>query len=79
MRKKVLLNAFPFRNKEDVDACRAKFGWNIPAVVDKLAGEGEARLLKESKLVVEKLRENGLPGVYVSTRGRPELARFILE
>jgi hypothetical protein len=30
-------------------------------------------------MVVEKMRANGLPGVYVSTRGRPELARFILD
>jgi hypothetical protein len=80
MRQNVLLNVFPFRGKEDIDACRARFGWKIPDVTDRLAAEGgEARLIKESKLVVEKLRENGLPGVYVSTRGKPELARFILD
>jgi len=80
LKSSVLLNVFPFRDKEDIDACRARFGWKIPEVADKLATEGgEARLIRESRMVVEKMRENGLPGVYVSTRGRPELARFILD
>jgi 5,10-methylenetetrahydrofolate reductase len=80
LRQNVLLNVFPFRDKADIEACRARFGWKIPEVADRLAEEGgEARLIKESKMVVEKMRENRLPGVYVSTRGRPELARFILD
>jgi len=80
LRQNVLLNAFPFRDKADIEACRARFGWKIPDVADRLADEGgEARLIKESKMVVEKMRENRLPGVYVSTRGKPELARFILD
>jgi 5,10-methylenetetrahydrofolate reductase len=80
MRQNVLLNVFPFRDKEDIEACRVRFGWKIPDVIDRLAEEGgEARLIKESKMVVEKMRENRLPGVYVSTRGKPELARFILD
>jgi len=77
--KNVLLNVFPFRDKADIEACRARFGWKIPASLDRLASEGEPRLLKESRRVVEKMREDRLPGVYVSTRGRPELARFILD
>jgi 5,10-methylenetetrahydrofolate reductase len=80
LRSSVLLNVFPFRDKDDIQACRVRFGWKIPDVADRLAEEGgEARLIKESKMVVEKMRENRLPGVYVSTRGRPELARFILD
>jgi len=80
MRGNVLLNIFPFRSKEDMDSCTARFGWKIPDVAYRLAEEGgEARLIKESKMVVEKMRESRLPGVYVSTRGRPELARFILD
>ncbi|MCS4540258.1 MAG: methylenetetrahydrofolate reductase [Thaumarchaeota archaeon] len=75
----VLLNIFPFRSKEDIDACRARFGWNIPKEMDMIAQEGEARLLKEGKLIVERIREQKLSGVFVSTRGRPELARFILD
>ena len=80
LKANVLLNVFPFRDKEDIDACRKRFGWKIPEVADKLAEEGgEARLIKESRTVVEKMREKRLPGVYVSTRGRPEIARFILD
>ena len=78
--KRVLLNVFPFRDKADIEACRKRFGWKIPQRLDALADEGgEARLLKESRSVVEKMRADKLPGVYVSTRGRPELARFMLD
>jgi 5,10-methylenetetrahydrofolate reductase len=80
LKRRVLLNVFPFRDKEDIDACRKRFGWNIPSSLDRMAEEGgEARLLRESRSVVEKMRTDRLPGVYVSTRGRPELARFILD
>ncbi len=75
----VLLNIFPFMSKEDIDACRARFGWKIPKEMDVIAQQGEARLLKEGKLIVEKIREEKLSGVFVSTRGKPELARFILD
>ncbi len=76
----VLLNVFPFTGKEDIDACRKRFGWDISAALDRMAIDGgEARLLKESRSVVEKMRDDHLPGVYVSTRGKPELARFILD
>jgi hypothetical protein len=78
-RDRVFLNVFPFRDREDIQSCRTKFGWRIPEELDKLAADGEPRLLKEAKAVVESLRERRLPGVYVSTRGRPELARFILD
>jgi 5,10-methylenetetrahydrofolate reductase len=80
LRSNVLLNVFPFRDVEDIESCRRRFNWRIPETLDKMAREGgEARLLRESKSVVEKMREDQLPGVYVSTRGRPELARFILD
>lgn len=80
LKRRVLLNVFPFRDKEDIEACRARFKWNIPSSIDKMAVDGgEPRLLKESRSVVERMRDERLPGVYVSTRGRPELARFILD
>jgi 5,10-methylenetetrahydrofolate reductase len=80
LRQRVLLNVFPFRDKEDIAFCRKRFNWNIPVALERMAEEGgEARLLKESRLVVERMRSERLPGVYVSTRGRPELARFILD
>ena len=80
LEKRVLLNVFPFRDREDIESCRSRFNWHIPPALDKMAEEGgEARLLKESRSVVDKIRAHKLPGVYVSTRGRPELARFILD
>ncbi len=80
LRSSVLLNVFPFKDEEDIQSCRRRFGWSIPETLDRMAREGgEAMLLKESRSVVEKIREERLRGVYVSTRGRPELARFILD
>ncbi|MDA4135137.1 MAG: methylenetetrahydrofolate reductase [Thaumarchaeota archaeon] len=77
--KRVLPNVFPFRDRDDIQACRTRFGWNLPTELDSMAVEGERRLLKEARGVVEALRGRGLPGVYVSTRGKPELAKFILD
>jgi 5,10-methylenetetrahydrofolate reductase len=79
LEKKVLHNIFPFRSREDVQACRERFGWDLPPELDRIAAEGERRLLKEAKGVTDALRERGFPGVYVSTRGKPELARYILD
>lgn len=76
---RVLLNVFPFTGAEDIENCRKKFGWNLPSNLDKIARGGEAALLREARKVAERLEEEGSPGVYVSTRGRPELARFILD
>ncbi len=76
---RVLLNVFPFTGAEDIEKCREKFGWSLPSTLDKIARGGEAALLREARKVAERLEEEGSPGVYVSTRGRPELARFILD
>jgi hypothetical protein len=76
---RVLLNVFPFRSRDDIDYCRKKFGWDIPSHLDAIAAKGEPELLKEAKRVADRLRAVGCQGVYVSTRGRPELARFILD
>ncbi len=79
LERKVLHNIFPFRSREDVQACRERFGWDLPPELDKIAAEGERSLLKEARGVTDALRARGLPGVYVSTRGKPELARYILD
>jgi 5,10-methylenetetrahydrofolate reductase len=79
LEKKVLHNIFPFRSREDIDACRARFGWDLPRELDMIAEQGEPSLLREARSVVEALEQRKLPGVYVSTRGKPELARFILD
>lgn len=76
---KVLLNVFPFRNAEDVAACRAKFGWELPNRLDTIARKGENALLSEAKQVADAVQRRGLPGIYVTTRGKPEIARFILD
>jgi len=75
---RVLLNAFPFRDAEDIDTCRRKFGWSLPERLEKIAQGGERALLSEAKRVADLVQKSGFPGIYVTTRGRPELARFIL-
>jgi hypothetical protein len=79
LRSKVLLNVFPFRSKDDVVSCRKKFGWNLPDELDLLADRGETELLKEARRVAVGIANSGSSGVYVSTRGRPEVARYILD
>ena len=79
LEKKVLHNIFPFRSGDDVRACRERFGWDLPPELDRIAKEGERSLLREARAVTDALRDEGLPGVYVSTRGKPELARYILD
>lgn len=76
---RVMLNVFPFRNRQDVENCRTKFGWDLPARLDTIARGGESALLSEAKRVAEAAERRGMPGVYVTTRGRPEVARFILD
>jgi hypothetical protein len=76
---RVMLNVFPFRDSSDVEGCRRKFGWDLPARLDRIARGGERALLKEARGVAVGIRREGLAGVYVSTRGKPEHARFILD
>ncbi len=75
---KVLLNVFPFRSPIDVSNCRKKFGWDLPRELDALAKKGEPELLKEARRVAARIIETDATGVYVSTRGQPEVARYIL-
>jgi len=76
---RVLLNVFPFRSIEDIEACRAKFGWELPSRLDDIGRKGESALLSEARKVAGSIEARGLPGVYVSTRGRPEVAKFVLD
>jgi hypothetical protein len=76
---RVMLNVFPFRSSQDVESCRSKFGWALPRRLDSIARGGESALLSEAKKVARAAERNGLPGIYVTTRGRPEVARFILD
>jgi 5,10-methylenetetrahydrofolate reductase len=76
---RVLLNIFPFRDSKDIESCRRKFGWALPKRLDAIGRKGESALLSEARRVAEAIERRGLPGVYVTTRGRPEVARFILD
>lgn len=79
LERRVLHNIFPFRDKQDIANCRVRFGWDLPPELDGIAANGEPSLLKEARRVVEALESQGHGGVYVSTRGKPELARYILD
>jgi 5,10-methylenetetrahydrofolate reductase len=76
---RVLLNVFPFRDAKDIENCRTKFGWKLPRRLDAVSRGGEKALLLEAKKVADAIERMGLPGLYVTTRGRPEVARFILD
>ena len=77
--ERVMPNVFPFRDSEDVRSCRARFGWSLPPELERIGDQGERMLLKEARSVVDALKRSGVAGVYVSTRGKPELAKFILD
>lgn len=74
----VLLNVFPFRGRLDVLDCESYFGWKLPERFHKAAARGRKALLFEERAVVERLRAERLPGVYVATRGTPSVAADIL-
>ncbi|MDV3293218.1 MAG: methylenetetrahydrofolate reductase [Nitrososphaerales archaeon] len=76
---RVFLNVFPFRDLQDIEACREKFGWELPQRLDSIAVGGESALLLEARRVAAAIQQKGFPGVYVTTRGKPEVARFILD
>jgi 5,10-methylenetetrahydrofolate reductase len=78
IKDRVLLNVFPFRDSRDLDYCEKYFGWKFPARFRKLAESGESALLGEERNVVRRLRNEGFPGFYVSTRGNPSIARSLL-
>ena len=78
LKKRVMLNVFPFRDSDDVRHCEEYFGWRLPEALHSLAAKGGSSLLDEAREVHERIRAAGLPGVYISTRGRPAVAREIL-
>jgi 5,10-methylenetetrahydrofolate reductase len=78
LKKRVLLNVFPFRDLADVRRCEVYFGWNLPKSLHRMAATGKTALLEEARTVQARLRKSGARGVYVATRGRPEVAKEIL-
>jgi 5,10-methylenetetrahydrofolate reductase len=78
IKDKVLLNVFPFKDRKDLEYCERYFGWKFPRHFKEIAESGEPSLLKEERNVVRRLRNEGFPGFYVSTRGNPSVARSLL-
>ena len=75
---RVLLNVFPFRGYRDVRECEAYFGWKLSKNLHDTAKKGERALIREEREVGRALRNRGLPGIYLNTRGTPGLAaRFL--
>ena len=78
LRDRVLLNVFPFRGVRDVNHCEKLFGWKLPKGLHRAARSGGPRLTQVAKEVAHRLRSEGFPGVYLSTRGEPALAENLL-
>ena len=78
LRSRVLLSVFPFRNAPDVHRMYARFGWKLPPSLKRRASSPEYDPIGDSRSVVRRIREEGLPGVYLSTRGHPEIAKNVL-
>lgn len=74
----ILPCVFPFRGSKDILRYERKFGWKVPGALRRVAAKGERRLLETEKEVVERLRDDGFPGVYLVTRGNPNVARLLL-
>jgi 5,10-methylenetetrahydrofolate reductase len=78
MSDRILLNIFPFRDERDVTECERNFGWRLPKGLHQAAAAGGDSLVSSEREVVRRLREEGFPGVYLSTRGAPSIATKLL-
>jgi 5,10-methylenetetrahydrofolate reductase len=78
LKESVLLNLFPFRDKEDVEQCEKYFGWKLPASLRRAASEGKNSLQTREREVVQRLRDENFPGIYLNTRGEPGVAERLL-
>jgi 5,10-methylenetetrahydrofolate reductase len=75
---RVLLGVFPFTGSEDVRRYEKLFGWKFARRLHDTAKRGEDAVLNLERDVVARMKEEGLPGVYLATRGRPALAKRVL-
>lgn len=78
LESRVLLNVFPFKGPEDLRRCEAYFGWRFPKRLHRRAEKGEGALREAEREVVNGLRDAGLPGVYLNTRGIEGIAGELL-
>lgn len=75
---KTLLNVFPFKDEADIGRYEKLFNWKLPNELRAAASKGEPTLVDLERRVIERLRREGHPGVYLSTRGSPALAEKLL-
>ena len=78
LKERVLLNVFPFKDEDDMRRYERMFGWKLPRSIHAEATRGEDRLLELERGVVKRMRSEGFPGIYVSTRGTPAVAERLL-
>jgi 5,10-methylenetetrahydrofolate reductase len=78
LRGKVLLGVFHFKGAEDVDRYEGAFGWKLPKALHKASEDGEEGLVELEGRVIKRMRREGLPGVCLSTRGEPSIAKLLL-
>ena len=74
---KVLLNVFPFKDAGDVRRYERMFGWDLRDVREA-AAKGEGYLIEQERKVIRRLRSEGYPGVYLTARGNPAIAKKLL-
>jgi 5,10-methylenetetrahydrofolate reductase len=78
LRGKVLLGVFHFKGAKDVDRYESAFGWKLPKALHKASEDGEEGLVELEGRVIKRMRREGLPGVCLSTRGEPAIAKLLL-
>jgi 5,10-methylenetetrahydrofolate reductase len=78
LKSHVLLNVFPFRDSKDVKQCERYFGWRLSDSLHLAARRGTSALFDAERGVIERLREERLPGVYLNTRGSTKVAERLL-
>ena len=76
--RKTCLGVFHFRGQEDVEHYEALFGWRLPRSLHESSGAGESALAEVERRVIGRIQAEGLPGVCVSTRGLPHIAKSLL-
>jgi hypothetical protein len=75
---RVLLNVFHLRSEPDAQKYEALFGWRLSREIHSAARTGESRLRRQELEVVRLIHKAGLPGVYLSTRDEPGVAKTLL-
>jgi 5,10-methylenetetrahydrofolate reductase len=78
--KPIVHSIFPLKSYADALFCEEKFGWKIPsAELSKLKMDGSVYGLEMARRRYRWLLDNSpfVEGVSISTRGNPEVARFV--